>query len=346
MCRGEFKTCEDPGESVYAIAPFWSNVNNLSATQNTSISFQAYEEGNNSHPAILNHVWSYIYTQTVLQSIQFFPTWILVAHWFNVHPYIKPNEIDPRVSWLYNYVSYFSIIHHIYTQTNTFQAILATDGTQTYTIFTYNCSDLGWARTPNSFVASDCSFIGAYAGGSFNEYLPETTEYGLQIDSRTANITRAASCSSQGTTWNNFLFVLTPQSKFPLVNPHYSYIMISCAGVVNLTAREKTVGAEIGESVTVQFYISTFFTEDLRLKLSFIPECQCSGDTSFHSITCNGIEEPTTMAGIEIIILCSTARINVTISKVTEGAFGDYIISASANEIQNDTASSSLKLVS
>ena len=91
---------------------------------------------------------------------------------------------------------------------------MVTDGTQTYAIFTYNCSDLGWARTPNSFVASDCSFIGAYSGGDFNAYLSETDLYGLQIDRQTANISRAASCSSQNlTSWNNFLFVLTSQSK-------------------------------------------------------------------------------------------------------------------------------------
>ena len=34
------------------------------------------------------------------ESIQFFPTWMLVAQWKNVHPYTRPNEIDPRVSSL------------------------------------------------------------------------------------------------------------------------------------------------------------------------------------------------------------------------------------------------------
>lgn len=90
---------------------------------------------------------------------------------------------------------------------------MVTDGTQTYVIFTYNCSDLGWART-NSLVAADCSFIGCYAGGDFDNYQFETDFYGLQIDSRTANLSRAASCSNDETmSWNNFLFNLTPHSR-------------------------------------------------------------------------------------------------------------------------------------
>lgn len=97
------------------------------------------------------------------------------------------------------------------SQTNTFQAVVATDGTQTYVIFTYNCSDLEWDRT-NSFAAADCSFIGCYAGGNFNNYLSETDSHGLQIDRRTANISRA-SCSSEVTSWNNLLFFLTYQGK-------------------------------------------------------------------------------------------------------------------------------------
>ena len=98
VCRGEFRTCEDPGESIYAIAPFWSNINNVSATHNTSISYQVFEESNRTHNETLEGVRAYIYSQMVLESIQFFPTWVLVAHWQNVHPYIRPDVLDPRVS--------------------------------------------------------------------------------------------------------------------------------------------------------------------------------------------------------------------------------------------------------
>ena len=101
MCRDEFETCEYSGESIYAIAPFWSNVNNVLSTQNTSISYQAFERSNCSHSETFEHVWSWIsHEHNMVESIQFFPTWMLVAHWQNVHPYIRPNQIDPRVSFI------------------------------------------------------------------------------------------------------------------------------------------------------------------------------------------------------------------------------------------------------
>ena len=98
MCRGEFATCEDSGESLYVIAPFWSNVNNVSATDGTSITYEVFVEGNSSHTELLNRVWSYISNAVMSDGVEFFPSWMLVAHWNNVHPYIRPNEVDPRVS--------------------------------------------------------------------------------------------------------------------------------------------------------------------------------------------------------------------------------------------------------
>lgn len=96
--------------------------------------------------------------------------------------------------YLYNY---------IFSQTNTFQAMVLTDGSQSYTIFTYNCTDLEWEKT-NSLVIADCSFIGYYAGRNFFD--PQFND--LQIDYRTANITQA-SCGGDGTSWNNFIFPLS-----------------------------------------------------------------------------------------------------------------------------------------
>ena len=103
VCRGEFGQCEDPGESLYLIAPLWSDVDNISATEDTSIMYQIFEESNASHTGLLEQVWGYI-NGLVTESIKFFPTWMMVAHWSNVHPYIRPNVIDPRVS-PFNYLS-------------------------------------------------------------------------------------------------------------------------------------------------------------------------------------------------------------------------------------------------
>ena len=98
VCRGVFPTCEDAGDSVYAIAPFWSDVNNVSATDDAGISYQVFTEDSGSHGGeVLERIWAYIAGQVVLDSIQFFPKWVLVSHWENVHPYVRPNEIDPRV---------------------------------------------------------------------------------------------------------------------------------------------------------------------------------------------------------------------------------------------------------
>ena len=117
VCRGEFKTCEDPGESVYAIAPFWSNVNDVLATQNTSISYQTFEERNHLHTEMFEHVWSYIFGKIVEETIQiqFFPTWMLVAHWKNVHPYRNPNEIDPRVRFFSVHISTSKLLSTLHT---------------------------------------------------------------------------------------------------------------------------------------------------------------------------------------------------------------------------------------
>lgn len=97
VCRDVFDSCGDPGESLYLIAPFWSDVNNISATEETSISYQIFEEGNSSHAETLERIWHYI-DSMVAGSKLFFPTWVMVAHWKNVHPYIGPNAIDSRVS--------------------------------------------------------------------------------------------------------------------------------------------------------------------------------------------------------------------------------------------------------
>lgn len=113
VCRGEFGQCRDPGESLYLIAPFWSDVNNISATQDTSISYQIFEEGNTTHAQTLEYVWRYI-DSIVPDGTQFFPMWMMVAYWNSVHPYIRPNVINPRVSPFNNpnyyvLVKYFSL---------------------------------------------------------------------------------------------------------------------------------------------------------------------------------------------------------------------------------------------
>lgn len=116
--------------------------------------------------------------------------------------------------------------------------------------------------------------------------------------------------------------------------------------VANITARQETIAAIIGDSVTIQFYISALIYQSFSIKLSFVPECQCSMVTPPHSIVCDGAEESITMVGIKIMTVCFAGRLNVTVTNVTEEALGEYTASITVDAIVSDTAISNLKLVS
>ena len=93
-----------------------------------------------------------------------------------------------------------------------------------------------------------------------------------------------------------------------------------------MTAREGIIGAKIGDSAIIQFSISAFLLENLRIEFQFIPECRCTDVLPFY-FTCHGTEHRVVIEGVEIIIFCSMARLNITVANVTQGAFGDYVIS-------------------
>lgn len=114
-----------------------------------------------------------------------------------------------------------------------------------------------------------------------------------------------------------------------------------------MTAREQQINARIGESVVMNFSISTFLTE-VQIGLWFTPQCQCSGPIMPYTFTCNSTEHRVTMEGVNITIFCSAARVKVTVGTITQQAFGDYAISISNsdNETEIDRAISSLKQVS
>ena len=57
------------------------------------------------------------------------------------------------------------IIYTLFSQTNSFQAVLATDGTKSYAVFTYKCSSMNWAFQPT---------IGTNAGGTLYNNHPLT----------------------------------------------------------------------------------------------------------------------------------------------------------------------------
>ena len=85
----------------------------------------------------------------------------------------------------------------------------------------------------------------------------------------------------------------------------------------------------------MQFSISTYLmqAEDAVLDFQFIPhECQCSSPLLTFSFTCNNEEYQIEREGVEVLIHCSAARLNLTVANVTQQAFGDYIVLVSASE--------------
>ena len=76
---------------------------------------------------------------------------------------------------------------------NTFQGILITNGTQSYSVFTYECDQLEW---------SDEATIGYNAGGDYNASHPLSgTLFANSIDCLHSNI---------NVTVNNIIFDLVP----------------------------------------------------------------------------------------------------------------------------------------
>ena len=58
---------------------------------------------------------------------------------------------------------------HIIFQTNTYQAIVVTDGLQSYAIFTYNCQQLQWVQSQSNYAVVGFNAHGqSYANANFS----------------------------------------------------------------------------------------------------------------------------------------------------------------------------------
>jgi hypothetical protein len=77
-----------------------------------------------------------------------------------------------------------------YFQTNTFQAIAITDGSQSYAVYTYRCGDLGW---------SGGATIG-YNGGPVGNF------YANHPLSRTSSVNSIACLNFDVTEWSNVVY--------------------------------------------------------------------------------------------------------------------------------------------
>ena len=80
-------------------------------------------------------------------------------------------------------------------QTNTFQAVLITNGTKSYAVFTYMCDRIEW---------SDEATIGFDAGGEFYINHPLSGQF----------VSNAIDCVHQpDSVWNNVIYDLVPRQQ-------------------------------------------------------------------------------------------------------------------------------------
>lgn len=87
-----------------------------------------------------------------------------------------------------------------FLQTNTFQAIIISDGAETFSVFTYNCDQLRWGGSFNDFPA-----IGYSVFVTGNSTLPNHSNH---PQSRMSPVTNIA-CSNQqryGSPWSNLVY--------------------------------------------------------------------------------------------------------------------------------------------
>ena len=84
---------------------------------------------------------------------------MLVAYWVGVHPYVGP--FNPEVSkGTLGTCKFKVMLSSTLLQENTFQAIVASDGISTYTIFTYKCGLMEWDNIATiGFSAAGNPFI-------------------------------------------------------------------------------------------------------------------------------------------------------------------------------------------
>ena len=129
-----------PNEYRYLVAPFWDDADTRGG--DGVISYQEYESG-----YFLEHVSSFVRKQS---PSSFHGTWMTVVYWDAVHPYYDwDNEVGKCLKL---------VLLFIKIQENTYQAILITDGTYSYAVFTYKCGLLEWG---------DDATIGFNAPGGF-----------------------------------------------------------------------------------------------------------------------------------------------------------------------------------
>ena len=95
---------------------------------------------------------------------------------------------------------------NLFLQENNYQVVLLTDGTQSYTVFTYKCGELNWSTSSTG--------IGFSAGPSL---------YANHPLSRRSNVRSIACLNSPETPWSNVVYKVDLRKG----NLHQNYFTIS-----------------------------------------------------------------------------------------------------------------------
>ena len=129
--------------SRYLVAPFWDDTD-ISSDEVGQISYEIHESG-----YYLEQVADFLRRK---RPSSFIGTWMLVAYWDSVRPFPGSSATAVSAS-IVSQLSLFEVCELItatlinYLQENSFQAILITDGTNSYSIFTYDCSRTEWGSS-------------------------------------------------------------------------------------------------------------------------------------------------------------------------------------------------------
>ena len=119
-----------PYSNYALVAPFWDDTD-LSSTG--AVYYEVITRDNGL--SVIDQVDTYISNN---QSISFSADWILVVKWLNVCP-------DGDHFCSSTQVKYFAFFLIVFSyQPNTFQAVIASDGSLSYAVFTYQCNLIKW----------------------------------------------------------------------------------------------------------------------------------------------------------------------------------------------------------
>jgi hypothetical protein len=158
--------------NVTVISPYWSNIG--LEINDGSIVYELLNKTNGQD--IIEQVNTYLSSS---QNITFDADWVLVVKWINVCERFTDDCTAGRT-----------------TPVNTFQAIIASQGSQSYTVFTYQCDKISWSL--------DGYFAHASVGFSAGPY-----SFANHPLSNKANVTNIDCINQPDSVWSNVVYKLS-----------------------------------------------------------------------------------------------------------------------------------------